>query len=80
MSTKGSSEGPRDLEPNKPSNGTNPSAVGSASTEADLARANVKIAKLYLPTGWCEATCAGWGGSKCNEGLRSVMKADSLMA
>ena len=34
----------------------------------------------YLPTGWCEATDAGWGGSKCNEGLRGVMKADSLMA
>ena len=46
MSTNDFLEGPRDLEPNKPSNGTTPSAVGSASTEADLARANVKIAKF----------------------------------
>ena len=38
------------------------------------------IGTRYLPTGWCEATDAGWGGSKCNEGLRGVMKADSLMA
>ena len=47
---------------------------------ASMATSVNKRRTLYLPTGWCEATDAGWGGSKCNEGLRGVMKADSLMA
>ena len=34
----------------------------------------------YLPTGWLDAAGAVWGGSRCNEGLRGLLKADSLVA
>ncbi len=34
----------------------------------------------YPLMGWREATGAGWGGSRINEGLRGLMKADSLAA
>ena len=46
MNTNASSDGPRDLEPANANQETNPSSKGSASTEADLARANQKIAKF----------------------------------
>ena len=34
----------------------------------------------YLPTGWCEATGSEHGRPRCNDGLRGVIKADSLAA
>ena len=46
MSTNGLSGGPRDLEPVITNQETNPSSKGSASVEADLARANQEIAKF----------------------------------
>ncbi len=42
--------------------------------------ADTAVPSWHLPTGWREATGAGWGGSRINEGLRGLRKADSLAA
>ena len=38
------------------------------------------VFRLYLPTGWCEATGSEHGRPRCNDDLRGVTKADSLVA